>query len=149
MAVNVDAFVQLLSLIHPLLVLYPRHGRVAVIGSKNVTAPGPGASAYSASKTAANQIARVAALEWAPDGIRVNSVHPDAVFDTALWTDELLAERAARYGMSIAEYKRRNLLSIEITSADVANVVAELLGDRFSRVTGAHVPIDGGNDRVI
>jgi NAD(P)-dependent dehydrogenase (short-subunit alcohol dehydrogenase family) len=149
MSVNVDAFVQLLSLVHPLLVLAPRHGRIAVIGSKNVQAPGPGASAYSASKAAANQIARVAALEWAPDGIRVNSVHPDAVFDTALWTDELLAERAARYGMSIAEYKRRNLLSIEITSADVANVVAELLGDRFSRVTGAHVPIDGGNDRVI
>lgn len=149
MAVNVDAFVQLLSLVHPLLVLAPRGGRVAVIGSKNVTAPGPGASAYSASKAAANQIARVAALEWAPDGIRVNSVHPDAVFDTALWTDELLAERAARYGMTIAEYKRRNLLSIEITSADVADVVAELLGDRFSRVTGAHVPIDGGNDRVI
>jgi len=149
MAVNVDAFVQLLSLVHPLLVLAPRKGRVAVIGSKNVTAPGPGASAYSASKTAANQIARVAALEWAEDGIRVNSVHPDAVFDTALWTDELLAERADRYGLTIDEYKRRNLLSIEITSADVARVVAELLGDRFSRVTGAHVPIDGGNDRVI
>ncbi len=149
MAVNVDAFVQLLSFLHPLLVLAPRKGRVAVIGSKNVTAPGPGASAYSASKTAANQIARVAALEWAKDGIRVNSVHPDAVFDTALWTDELLAERADRYGLTIDEYKRRNLLSIEITSADVARVVAELLGDRFSRVTGAHVPIDGGNDRVI
>ena len=97
---NVDAFAQMLSLVHPLLVLAPRGGRVAVIGSKNVAAPGPGASAYSASKTAANQLARVVALEWAPDGIRVNSVHPDAVFDTALWTDELLAERAARYGMT-------------------------------------------------
>lgn len=149
MAVNVDGFVQLLSLVHPLLLLAPSGGRVAVIGSKNVAAPGPGASAYSASKTAANQIARVAALEWAPDGIRVNSVHPDAVFDTALWTDELLAERAARYGMTIEEYKRRNLLSTEITSADVAGVVATTLGNAFSTVTGAHIPIDGGNDRVI
>jgi len=149
MSVNVDAFAQMLSLVHPLLVLAPRGGRVAVIGSKNVTAPGPGASAYSASKAAANQLARVVALEWAPDGIRVNSVHPDAVFDTALWTDELLAERAARYGMSIEEYKRRNLMSIEITSADVAGVVATTLGPTFSRITGAHIPIDGGNDRVI
>jgi rhamnose utilization protein RhaD (predicted bifunctional aldolase and dehydrogenase)/NAD(P)-dependent dehydrogenase (short-subunit alcohol dehydrogenase family) len=149
MSVNVDAFVSLLSQAHPFLVLAPRGGRVTVIGSKNVTAPGPGASAYSASKAAANQLARVAALEWAPDGIRVNSVHPDAVFDTALWTDELLAERASRYSMSIDEYKRRNLLSIEITSADVAGVVAETLGETFSRVTGAHIPIDGGNDRVI
>jgi NAD(P)-dependent dehydrogenase (short-subunit alcohol dehydrogenase family) len=149
MAVNVDAYVQLLSLVHPLLVLAPRGGRVAVIGSKNVTAPGPGASAYSASKTAANQLTRVATLEWAADGIRVNSVHPDAVFDTALWTDELLAERAARYGLTIEEYKRRNLMSIEITSADVAGVVAATLGSSFSRITGAHIPIDGGNDRVI
>lgn len=149
MSVNVDAFAQMLSLVHPLLVLAPRGGRVAVIGSKNVAAPGPGASAYSASKAAANQLARVVALEWAPDGIRVNSVHPDAVFDTALWTDELLAERAARYGLSVEEYKRRNLMSIEITSADVAGVVATMLGSTFSRITGAHIPIDGGNDRVI
>lgn len=149
MSVNVDAFALLLSMVHPLLVLSPRGGRVTVVGSKNVAAPGPGASAYSASKAAANQLTRVAALEWASDGIRVNSVHPDAVFDTALWTDELLAERAHRYGLSIDEYKRRNLMSIEITSRDVANVVAETLGRSFSSVTGAHIPIDGGNDRVI
>ena len=134
---------------HPLLLHAPGGGRVAVIGSKNVAAPGPGASAYSASKTAANQIVRVAALEWAPDGIRVNSVHPDAVFDTALWTPELLAERAKRYGMTIEEYKRRNLMSVEITSAAVGEVVAMMLGDTFAPITGAHIPIDGGNERVI
>lgn len=149
MSVNVDALAVLFSQVHPLLVLSPRGGRVTVVGSKNVAAPGPGASAYSASKSAANQLARVAALEWASDRIRVNSVHPDAVFDTALWTDELLAERANRYGLTVEEYKRRNLTGIEITSADVARLVAETVGNSFSRVTGAHIPIDGGNDRVI
>lgn len=147
--VNVTGLVELFSLTHPLLARSPRHGRVVVIGSKNVQAPGPGASAYSASKAAANQVARVAALEWAVDGIRVNSVHPDAVFDTGLWSPELLAERAARYGMTIEEYKRRNLLGVEITSDDVAAIVARLLGPEFATVTGAHVAIDGGNDRVI
>ena len=68
MSVNVDGLIQLLSLVHPLLLRAPRGGRLTVIGSKNVEAPGPGASAYSASKAAANQIARVAALEWAPTG---------------------------------------------------------------------------------
>ncbi len=149
MSVNVDGLVQLLSLVHPLLVRAPKGGRLTVIGSKNVRAPGPGASAYSASKTAANQIARVAALEWAPDGICVNSVHPDAVFDTALWTPELLAERAKRYGMSIEDYKRRNLMGVEITSAAVGELVATTLGSVFAPVTGAHIPIDGGNERVI
>jgi rhamnose utilization protein RhaD (predicted bifunctional aldolase and dehydrogenase)/NAD(P)-dependent dehydrogenase (short-subunit alcohol dehydrogenase family) len=149
MSVNADALALLLAQMHPLLALSPRGGRVTVVGSKNITAPGPGASAYSASKAAANQLARVAALEWAADGIRVNSVHPDAVFDTALWTDELLAERSERYGLSVEEYKKRNLLGLEITSADVAGVVVVTLGQVFSSVTGAHIPIDGGNDRVI
>lgn len=149
MSVNVDGLVQLLALVHPLLQLAPRHGRVVVIGSKNVAAPGPGASAYSASKTAANQIARVAALEWAADRIRVNSVHPDAVFDTALWTPELLAERAKRYGLSLEEYKRRNLLGVEITSNAVGELVASMLGTAFRCTTGAHVTIDGGNERTI
>ena len=149
MSVNVDALVDLLSLVHPLLAVAFRGGRLAVIGSKNIAAPGPGASAYSSSKAAANQLARVAALEWAHDGIRVNSVHPDAVFDTGLWTDELLADRAARYGMTTDEYKRRNLLGVSIESADVARVVVATLGPDFRCVTGSHIPIDGGNERVI
>ncbi|MEZ5177821.1 MAG: hypothetical protein R2746_05915 [Acidimicrobiales bacterium] len=37
-------------------------------------------------------------------------VHPDAVFDTGLWTADLLAERAERYGLTVDEYKRRSLL---------------------------------------
>ncbi len=149
MRVNVDALVGLFGLVHPHLAVAPRGGRVVVIGSKNVPAPGPGAVAYSASKAAANQVVRVAALEWADDGIRVNTVHPDAVFDTGLWSEELIAERAARYGMTPAEYKTRNLLGVEITSAQVAELVTAMLGDAFAATTGAQVPIDGGSDRVI
>src|SRR5688572_22133020 len=48
MAVNVDAPLQLMQLAHPLLRLAPRGGRIVVIGSRNVPAPGPGAAAYSA-----------------------------------------------------------------------------------------------------
>ncbi len=149
MAVNVDSIAQLFAAIHPFLRLAPRGGRVVVIGSKNVAAPGPGASAYSASKAALNQLARVAALEWAADGIRVNLLHPDAVFDTGLWTPELLEERATRYGLTVEEYKRRNLLDTEITSRDVGELAAALVGPLFAKVTGAQIPIDGGSDRVI
>ena len=45
MAINLDANLALMRLIHPYLKLAPRGGRVAVIGSKNVPAPGPGAAA--------------------------------------------------------------------------------------------------------
>jgi len=149
MAVNVDAVALLYGLVQPLLALAPRGGRVVLIASKNVLAPGPGAAAYSASKAAVTQLSRVAALEWAGDGIRVNMVHPDAVFDTGLWTPELLAARAEHYGMSVENYKRRNLLRTEVTSAAVARLVRSMADDTFACTTGAQVPIDGGNERVI
>ncbi len=122
---------------------------VVVMGSKNVPAPGPGASAYSSSKAGLTQLARVAALEWAPKGIRVNVLHPNAVFDTAIWTDEVLTNRAAHYGMTVEAYKKNNLLHVEVTSKHVASLACQLLGPSFSRTTGAQVAIDGGNDRVI
>ena len=149
MRVNVDANLVLMRECHPLLKLAPRGGRVVVIGSKNVPAPGPGAAAYSASKAALNQLARVAALEWGADGIRVNTLHPNAVFDTGIWTDEVLAARARHYAMSVDEYKRNNVLRTEVGSRDVAELAAEMCGPLFAKTTGAQLPVDGGNDRVI
>ena len=147
--VNVDAVASLFHDLDPILRLSPVGARVAVIASKNVPAPGKGAAAYSASKAALTQLSRVAALEWAEAGIRVNVVHPDAVFDTGLWSEELIAQRAAQYGLTADEYRRRNLLGVEVNSATVASVVADLCSDRFRATTGAQIPIDGGSERVI
>lgn len=149
MAVNTDANVVLLRLAYPLLKLAPRGGRVVVIGSKNVPAPGPGAAPYSASKAALTQVARVAALEWGDARIRVNTIHPNAVFDTGIWTDEVLKSRAAHYGMTVDQYKRSNVLKTEVTSRDVAEMAVAMCGPTFAKTTGAQVPVDGGNDRVI
>jgi rhamnose utilization protein RhaD (predicted bifunctional aldolase and dehydrogenase)/NAD(P)-dependent dehydrogenase (short-subunit alcohol dehydrogenase family) len=149
MSVNVEAQLRLLQLCHPLLKLAPRGGRIVVIGSRNVPAPGPGAGAYSASKAALNQLARVAALEWAKDGIRINSLHPDAVYDTGLWTEELLAARAKAYNLTVDQYRRKNLLKTEVASSDVAELAAEMCGPLFSKTTAAQVPVDGGNERVV
>jgi len=120
-----------------------------VIGSKNVPAPGPGAAAYSAAKAALTQLARVAALEWGADGIRINLLHPNAVFDTGIWTAEVLAERARQYGLTVDEYRRNNVLRAEVRSRDVAELAAEMCGPLFAKTTGAQLPVDGGNDRVI
>ncbi len=149
MSVNVEANLLLMQACHALLKLAPRGGRIVVIGSKNVPAPGPGAAAYSASKAALNQLARVAALEWGKDGIRINSLHPNAVYDTALWTEEVLASRAKAYNLSVEQYKRNNLLKTEVASKDVAELAAEMCGPLFAKTTAAQVPVDGGNERVV
>lgn len=122
---------------------------VVLVGSRNVNAPGAGAASYSCAKAGLTQLCRVAALELAPFGVRCNIIHPDAVFDTKLWTPENLKRSAERYGMTVEEYKTRNLLKTEITSRDVGNLVAAMASPLFGKTTGAQVPIDGGNDRVI
>jgi len=149
MRINLDAGLTMLREAYPLLKVAPKHGRVAVNGSRNVPAPGPGAAAYSCSKAALTQLARVAALEWARDGIRVNIFHAHAVFDTGIWTEEVLQARASHYGMSVEQYKKNNLLKTEIASRDVAELAAEMCGPLFAKTTGAQVPIDGGSDRVV
>ncbi len=149
MALNLDANMVLLRESHPYLRLAHNGGRVVVIGSKNVPAPGPGAAAYSCSKAALNQLMRVVALEWGKDGIRINTVHPNMVFDTAIWSDEVLRSRAQHYNMTVEEYKTNNVLRTTITSHDVAALTAAMCGPLFAKTTAAQLPIDGGNERVI
>ena len=148
-SINLNSNLNLLREVYPLLKVAPNKGRVVIIGSKNVPAPGPGAAAYSASKAALNQLMRVLSMEWGSDGIRLNTLHPNAVFDTGIWTDEVLKSRAKQYGLTIESYKTNNILGVEVNSRDVSELAAELCGSLFSKTTAAQIPIDGGNERVI
>ena len=122
---------------------------VVFVGSKNIKAPGAGVSSYSVAKAGLQQLARVATMELAPSGVRVNTIHPDAVFDTGVWSDEILQARAKKYGMSVADYKTRNLLKANITSKDVAQAIFLLVGSTLSATTGSQLSIDGGNERTL
>jgi rhamnose utilization protein RhaD (predicted bifunctional aldolase and dehydrogenase)/NAD(P)-dependent dehydrogenase (short-subunit alcohol dehydrogenase family) len=122
---------------------------IVIMGSKNVPAPGPGAAAYSVAKAGLTQLARIAAMEFGKSGIRVNVLHPNAVYDTGIWTDEILKARAKHYKLSVKAYKTNNIMGVEVTSKDVAQLAVNMLSSTFSKVTGAQIPIDGGNDRVI
>lgn len=148
MAVNLTATQRLMTTCIPFLKLGIEPS-ILVVGSRNYPAPGPGAAAYSVSKAGITQLARVAALELAQDGVRVNVVHPDAVFDTGLWDAETLQRSADRYQLSVDEYKARNLLKREIHSHEVGALLSTMASSVFGATTGAQVPVDGGNDRVI
>ena len=148
LAVNLSSHLRVLRAAVPYLKL-GIDPAVVVVASKNVPAPGPGAAAYSAAKAGLTQLARVAALEHGGDGIRVNVLHPNAVFDTGVWTDEVLASRAAAYGLSVESYKRNNVLGVEVNADDVAALAVAMASPLFAKTTGAQVPIDGGNERVI
>lgn len=126
-------------------------GDVVLVSTKNVAAPGAEMGAYSATKAAAHQLARVAALELAPLGVRVNLVTPDAVFaegevQSGLWAG-VGADRARARGLDPADlpafYRERNLLKAEVTGSHVGHAVVFLASGRIP-TTGAVLPIDGG-----
>ncbi|MEO5951686.1 MAG: SDR family oxidoreductase, partial [Chloroflexia bacterium] len=124
-------------------------GSMVFIATKNVLAPGKDFSAYSASKAAEAQLARVLALEGAPFGIRSNIVNPDAVFEgSGLWSPELKAERARAQNIDPSQleehYRKRNLLQLEVTADDVAQAALFFASDRTAKTTGAMLPVDGG-----
>ena len=122
---------------------------IVMVASKNFPAPGKGAAAYSVAKAGQTQLARIAALELGEFGVRVNTLHPHAVFDTAIWTKEVLENRARAYNMSVQEYKTNNVLKTEIKSDNVAELVCAMAGKSFAKTTGSQVAIDGGSDRII
>ncbi|MHB8959158.1 MAG: SDR family oxidoreductase [Candidatus Limnocylindrales bacterium] len=124
-------------------------GSLVFIGSKNMFSPGAGFGAYSASKAALAQLARVVAIEAGPLKIRSNIVNPDNVFaGSALWSPELRAQRAAVYGIAPqdleAYYTQRNLMKVPISGHDIAKATAFLLSDDAERTTACVLTVDGG-----
>jgi rhamnose utilization protein RhaD (predicted bifunctional aldolase and dehydrogenase)/NAD(P)-dependent dehydrogenase (short-subunit alcohol dehydrogenase family) len=126
-------------------------GNVIVNSSKNVFAPGADFGAYSASKAGAHQLGKVAALELAASGVRVNMVNADAVFGdgrrpSGLW-QEVGPARAKSRGLDPEKlqtyYRDRNLLKATITPEHVGNAVV-FFASNLTPTTGATLPVDGG-----
>ena len=124
-------------------------GSLVFIATKNVTAPGKEFAAYSASKAAEAQLARVIALEGGQFGLRSNIVNPDAIFaGSGLWSTEVREQRARAQGIDPSQiedfYRKRNILQAEVTAADVAEATLFFASDRSAKTTGSMIPVDGG-----
>ncbi len=126
-------------------------GDIVIVSTKNVPSPGAGFGAYSATKAACHQLGRIASLELAPHGVRVNMVAPDGVFaegnfKSGLW-EEVGPDRMRARGLDeqgLQEYYRnRNLLKARVTGRHVANAVLFFV-TRQTPTTGATIPVDGG-----
>ena len=149
--VNVEGTLHLLSRAARHFRLQGTGGDVVLVSTKNVFAPGAGFGAYSATKAAAHQLARIASLELAEMGVRVNMVAPDAVFSdgarrSGLWEqvgpDRMRARGLDQEGLE-EYYRKRNLLQARVTADHVARAVL-FFASRQTPTTGATLPVDGG-----
>ena len=110
-----------------------RGGSIVFVGSKNALVAGANAAAYSSAKAAALHLGRCLAEEGGPQGIRVNTVNPDAVIQgSSIWSSDWKAERASTYGVSEDElqtyYQRRTKLGVAVLPEDVAEAIAFFVG---------------------
>jgi rhamnose utilization protein RhaD (predicted bifunctional aldolase and dehydrogenase)/NAD(P)-dependent dehydrogenase (short-subunit alcohol dehydrogenase family) len=149
--VNVEGTMLLLHEAARLFQLQGTGGDVVLISTKNVFAPGAKFGAYSATKAASHQLARIASLEFAEFGVRVNMVAPDAVFShgqtkSGLWAqvgpDRMKARGLDEAGLE-EYYRNRNLLKAKVTAEHVARAVL-FFATRQTPTTGATLPVDGG-----
>lgn len=149
--VNIEGTLHMLSRSGKLFRVQGTGGDIIVLSTKNVFAPGAKFGAYSATKAASHQLARIASLEFAEMDVRVNMVSPDAVFShgkrkSGLWA-EVGPDRMRARGLSeknLPEYYRtRNLLKAKVTAEHVAKAVL-FFATRQTPTTGATIPVDGG-----
>jgi NAD(P)-dependent dehydrogenase (short-subunit alcohol dehydrogenase family) len=149
--VNVDGALLTLREAGRRMIALKTGGDIVLVSTKNVFMPGASFGAYSATKAAAHQLARIASQEFAPHDIRVNMVAPDAVFGdekhkSGLWAEVGPSRMKAR-GLDekgLEEYYRsRNLLKAKVTAEHVANAILFFV-TRQTPTTGATIPVDGG-----
>jgi rhamnose utilization protein RhaD (predicted bifunctional aldolase and dehydrogenase)/NAD(P)-dependent dehydrogenase (short-subunit alcohol dehydrogenase family) len=125
--------------------------QIIINSSKNVFAPGAAFGAYSASKAGAHQLGKIAALELAEIGARVNMINADGIFDdhgisSGLWDvvgpDRMRSRNLDPEGLK-EYYRNRNLLKTEVLADHVGNAVV-FFASGLTPTTGATLPVDGG-----
>ena len=139
LAVNVKALAFLAQAAHASLAR--THGAYILMASNKGLVAQRGSPGYVASKGAAVQLARALALDWAPEGIRVNAVCPGLV-DTPMLRSYAAAQRDPAGAWE--ELRRAQPLGRLATPEECAEAVLWLASPAASFVTGVALPVDGG-----
>ncbi len=130
------ACLRLMRLCHPYL---KGGGSVVNVSSGSSLSPDqPLRGIYAATKASVNAISRAAAVEWGPDGIRVNVLMPFGKSDSVA---RLLENEP---GFAAEVLKGTPLGRFGEAEADIGRVVAFLCGPDAGFITGTTIPVDGG-----
>jgi len=121
-----------------------REGSIINISSIAGLTGSAGTMAYTASKFAVRGMTKVAAVELAPFGVRVNSVHPGLI-DTVMLRDAFALESQENVDAVQAAVPNGRLA----TALDVARMVLYLASDDSAYSTGAEFVVDGGMTAAI
>jgi NAD(P)-dependent dehydrogenase (short-subunit alcohol dehydrogenase family) len=122
-------------------------GAIVLVASSMALKPSPGTAGYGASKAALLQLAKIAALEAAPRGIRVNAISPGGV-ETPLFRGQdffegLIAQTGSERG-AIDALAARTPLGRYASADETAGLIAFLMSAEAAQITGANLVADAG-----
>lgn len=130
------------------VMLEQKSGSIVQINSKSGKRGSAKNSAYAASKFGGIGLTQSLALEFASEGVRVNSVCPGNLLDSPLWVNSLYKQYAERWGITEAEVREKYEAQVPMGRScsfqDVANTVAFLASDQSSYMTGQALNVTGG-----
>jgi 2-keto-3-deoxy-L-fuconate dehydrogenase len=146
-AINLDGVFLTLSMALPAMRAGGNGGAIVVVSSASGVKAEIGTAAYGASKAGALQLAKVAAKEGAPDGVRVNALLPGGV-ETPIWRQapffaDLVAEKGNERAAFDAMAAMATPLGRYATAEETAALILFLLRDAVT-MTGAALLADGG-----
>ena len=110
--------------------------------SKAAFNPGKNFGPYALPKAAVVALTKQYALDYGAYGVRANAINADRI-RTALFSEDVLKERAQARGLTPDDYFRNNLLQEEVYDTDVAQGFLSLA--LAEKTTGSIITIDGGN----
>jgi NAD(P)-dependent dehydrogenase (short-subunit alcohol dehydrogenase family) len=150
--VNVVGVFTILSAVSRAMIAADSGGAVVITASMAGVTGAPNMSAYSATKAAVIGLTKSAAKDLAPVGIRVNAVSPAFIGPGRMWDRQVAAQAATGsqyYATDPATVAEQMLAMIPMrrcgTPEEVGQVVAYLLSDAASYLTGINVEIAGGS----
>ncbi|KAI8428697.1 hypothetical protein MSG28_007407 [Choristoneura fumiferana] len=136
MSVNLRAIVELTHLAAPALI--ESKGNVVVVSSENALKVRQMMIPYAVSKAAVSHFTRCAALDLAPQGVRVNAVLPAPII-TNLGTYAGIKDEDYQKGVDLCPLKAK------LETHDVAELIFFLAGDTAKAITGVNYPVDAGS----
>jgi NAD(P)-dependent dehydrogenase (short-subunit alcohol dehydrogenase family) len=134
-ASNVRSAYQLVAAIAPAMASRG-HGSIVSLDSMAGRVGLAGSAAYGATKAALTAMSRAWAAEFSPAGVRVNTVAPGPVY-----TSGASPERIEQLG-------KTTLIGRAAQVEEIADVIAFVVSDKASYLTGAVIPVDGGRTAV-
>jgi len=127
-----------------------KSGSIIQINSKSGKKGSFRNSAYAASKFGGIGVTQSLALEYAEQGVRINSICPGNLLDSPLWVNSLFKQYAENQGITEDEVRKKYIDQVPMkrgcTYHDVTNVVVFLASDDSSYMTGQAINVTGGQE---